>query len=99
MKLYNQAQMTFDLDKTKVIKGGSYRPHDAERRYLHIKPKDKFEVTEEYGKKLMGMYPNVFMQLDEAGAVIKPAKKAKKKVAKKKIAPVVKKTVKKTKKR
>lgn len=94
MKLYNQAQMTFDVDKTQVVKGGSYRAHDRERRYLHIKPKDKFEVTEEYGKKLLGMYPGVFMQLDEGGQVIAPVKKTtKKKVAKKKT--VVKKVAKK----
>lgn len=92
MKLYNQAMQTFDVDKKEVIKGGSYRPHDAERKFLQIKHKDKFEVTDAYGKKLMRMYPNAFMQLDEAGTttvkkdrkpvnrVKKAAKKAKKKL-------------------
>jgi hypothetical protein len=62
-----------------------------ERRFLHIEYKDKFEVTDEYGKKLMGMYPNAFMQLDETGVV--PVKKVKKPVNR------IKKSVKKAKKK
>jgi hypothetical protein len=78
MKLYSIGQRSYIVDKTQVIKGGSYQAHDLEKRRLYINPKDKVEVTDEYGTKLMNMYKDQFMQLDGEGKVLETVKKTKK---------------------
>lgn len=91
MKLYNQGARSFTVEKKFVIKGGSFRPHDREKVTIQINPKDKVEFEEEFGKKILSMYPESFMQLDEVGNVVEPKVK---KAAKKKavIAPLKKRT-------
>lgn len=96
MKLYSIGQRSYIVDPKQVVKGGVFRSNDLEKKFMYIEPKAKFEVTDEYGKKLMAMYPDQFMQLDETGKPLDPPVK-KVKAKKKKV--IVKKTAKKTKKR
>lgn len=97
MKLYSIGQRSYIVDRKQVIKGGTFRNDDMEKKNMYIEPKAKFEVTDEYGKKLKGMYPDQFMPLDETAKQveqeIKKSRTPKKKVITKK------KVVKKAKKR
>jgi hypothetical protein len=94
MKLYSIGLRSYIVDPKKVIKGGVYRKEDFQKQWMYIEPKAKFEVQDAYGKQLMGMYPNQFMELDGEGkASFEPeakktrVKKAKNRVAKPKAKP------------
>ena len=86
MKLYSMGPRSYIVDHKCVISGGVFRKEDFEKKYMYIDPKAKFEVTDAYGKKLMAMYPNQFMQTDDSGIPLdRKIKKAKKKKAKKRV--------------
>lgn len=88
MKLYNKSGPSLIIDVKYVIDGGRFSEHCTaqDRKYFDIE--STIEVTDEYGKQLLKMYPKGLMQTDKIGVVSNPSKKKavakKKKVAKRK---------------
>lgn len=93
MKIYNQGKRAIIIDPKYVIKGGRFLDTDREKKRVYIDPKAKIDVTDDYSKKLLSMYPKELMNLSEF------AESPVKKEVKKKIKKTVKKPIKTSKKR
>lgn len=81
MKLYNRSGRALIIDIKHVVEGGRFGEHDNKQDRKYFDPQSNMEVTDEYGAKLMKMYPKELMQTDKKSArkEVAPVKKDKKK--------------------
>jgi len=86
MKLYNKGGRAIIISKEDIISGGRANEHDVKKDRLYMDPSTSMDVKDELGTKLLGMYPQMLVRMDE------PKDKPKKR-------PAVKKALAKTKKR
>lgn len=77
MKLYNKGGRSLIIAKEQVINGGTYKAHDNKEERPYFDPGKTIEVKDEYGEKLLGMYPDFLMRMDEKAEAKKTKAKAK----------------------
>ena len=78
MKLYNKGGPGLIIDSKYVIEGGRFSEHDTKKDRKHFDLETTIEVTDEYGEKLLRMYPKGMMQTDKVTISKKAVKKTKK---------------------
>lgn len=64
MKLYNKGGRALILPPAEVISGGRFQQHDRKKEKAYFDPSKDIEVSEAYGDKLLGMYPEMLVKMD-----------------------------------
>lgn len=78
MKLYNKSGPSLIIDVKYIIEGGRFSEHDQKKDRKYFDIDSDIEVTEEYGEKLLRMYPKLKRTDKESTPVKKEIKKTKK---------------------
>lgn len=81
MKLYNKSDnksgRALILPPEEIVSGGRYQEHDRKKTKCYFDPGKSIEVNEEYGVKLLAMYPEMLIKMDGSSET-KTKKKSKK---------------------
>lgn len=64
MRLYNKSKRSFILDSKKVVEGGRASLDGSNKNALFFDKDTFIEVSPEYGKKLLKMYPKDISSMD-----------------------------------
>jgi hypothetical protein len=59
MKLYNKSGPSLIIDVKYVLSGGRFSEHDQKKDRKYFDVDSDIEVTDEYGEKLLKMYPKL----------------------------------------
>ena len=78
MKLYNKGGRAFIISVDNIISGGRFQENDNKKERKYFDPETDIEVKDEYGIKLMGMYPKELKKVGESSPAKKAVKRRKK---------------------
>ena len=84
MKLYNKSGPSLIIPTEHVIEGGRFSEHDQKKDRKYFDVESDIEVTDEYGRKLLSMYPKLKQTDRPSASVKKVIKKSVKKAKKRK---------------
>lgn len=83
MILYNKSGRAFIIDVKYITNGGRFSEFDTKKDRKYFDPNTDLEVTDEYGKKLLGMYPKELKRFDSPEKKVETPKKRKSTIKKK----------------
>lgn len=84
MKLYNKSGRAFIIDVKYIIDGGRFSEYDTKKDRKYFDPNSDLEVTDEYGAKLLKMYPKELKRFDSSSNKVTKKKSVTKKKKSKK---------------
>lgn len=81
MMLFNKGGRGYIVPSDVIIQGGRFSEHDQRKDRKYFDPNTEAEFTEEYGSRLLKMYPKELMKMGSS-QVVKKVVRLKKKTEK-----------------